>query len=208
MLASMLRVAALVLALLGIAAGGAMAQNQPQPSSPQRVPAPDRHDATGLNFPPQIADATKFGSTDFGKTAGKPELGHGWNYRVGDQLIATVYVYDLAMRSIPDGPSSPVVQQQFETSLQEIYQLAKYNRYEDIRTAKEPTDCTIGRLVFRCITLAAIRSADRKHVYSALMLTGYRNNFVKLRLDWLEGSATSQSKVDQFTETLVGAMTR
>lgn len=66
MLASMLRVTALVLALLGIATGGAMAQNQPQPSPPQRVPAPDRHDATGLNFPPQIAGATKFGSTDFG----------------------------------------------------------------------------------------------------------------------------------------------
>ena len=208
MLASMLRVTALVLALLGIAAGGAIAQNQPQPSPPQRVPAPDRHDATGLNFPPQIADASKFGSTDFGRTAGKPELGYGWNYRVVDQLIATVYVYDLAMKSIPDGPSSPVVRQQFETSLQEIYQLAKYNRYEDIKTEEEPTDCAIGRLVFRCMTLAAIRSADRKHVYSALMLTGYRSNFVKLRLDWLEGSATSQSAVDSFTQALVSAMTR
>lgn len=208
MLASMLRVTALVLALLGLVASGAIAQNQPQPSPPQRVPAPDRHAATGLNFPPQIAGATKFGSTDFGKTAGKPELGYGWNYRIGDQLIATVYVYDLSNRSIPDGPSSPAVQQQFQTSLQEIYQLAKYNRYEDIKTAKESTDCAVGGLIFRCITLSAIRSIDKKPVYSALMLTGYRNNFLKLRLDWLEGSATSQSMVDDFTQTLVGAMTR
>lgn len=205
MLASMLRVTTLVLALLGMTGAGAIAQSPPPP---QRVPAPDRHASTGLNFPAQISGATKYGSTDFGKTAGKPELGYGWNYRIADQLIATVYVYDLSIRSIPDGPSSPVVQQQFQTSLQEIHQLAKYNRYEDIRTARGPTECAIGSLVFRCITLSAIRSADRKPVYSALMLTGYRNNFLKLRLDWLEGSATSQSMVDTFTQTLLGAMTR
>lgn len=208
MLASMLRVMVFALALLGLAVGSAGAQNQPQPSPPQRVPAPDRHAATGLHFPPQIAGATQYGSTDFGKTARKPELGYGWNYRIGDQLIATVYVYDLSIRSIPDGPSSPVVQQQFQASLQEISQLAKYNRYEDLKTAKGPTDCTIGSLVFRCITLSAVRSVDKKPVYSAPMLTGYRNNFLKLRLDWLEGSATSQSMVDSFTQTLVGAMTR
>ncbi len=208
MLASMLRVAALILALLGLALGGAVAQGQPQQAPPQRVPAPERHSATGLNFPSQIAGAVKYGSTDYGKTTGKPELGFGWNYRIGDKLIATVYVYDLSIRSIPDGPSSAVVQQQFQTSLQEIYQIAKYNRYEDIKTAKGPTDCTIGSFVFRCITLSAIRSIDKKPIYSALMLTGYRNNFLKLRLDWLEGSATSQSMVDQFTQTLVGAMMR
>lgn len=208
MVASVLRVAALVLFLLGVAVDVALAQGQPQPSPQQRVPAPDRHPATGLTFPPQIAGASKYGSTDYGKTAGKPELGYGWNYRIGDQLIATVYVYDLSIRSIPDGPSSPVVQQQFQTSLQEIYQLAKYNRYEDIKTAKGPTDCTFGSIVFRCITLSALRSVDKKPIYSALMLTGYRNNFLKLRLDWLEGSATSQSMVDSFTQTLVGAMTR
>ncbi len=208
MLASMLRVMALVLAMLALAVGSVSAQGQPQPTPPQRVPAPDRHAATGLSFPPQIAGATKYNSTDYGKTAGKPELGYGWNYRIGDQLIATVYVYDLSIRSIPDGPSSPVVQQQFLTSLQEIYQLAKYNRYEDLKTAKEPSDCVIGGLIFRCITLSAIRSIDKKPIYSALMLTGYRNNFLKLRLDWLEGSNTSQSMVDRFMQTLVGAMTR
>lgn len=208
MVARTLRVSMLVLALLGMAVDVTLAQSQPQPSPQQRVPAPDRHAATGLTFPPQIAGATKYGSTDYGKTAGKPELGYGWNYRIGDQLIATVYVYDLSIRSIPDGPSSPVVQQQFQTSLQEIYQLAKYNRYEDIKTAKGPTDCTFGSIVFRCITLSALRSVDKKPIYSALMLTGYRNNFLKLRLDWLEGSATSQSMVDSFTQTLVGAMTR
>lgn len=208
MLATMLRVTVLGFALIGLALGGAVAQGQSQQAPSQRVPAPDRHPATGLNFPPQIAGAIKYGSTDYGETAGKPELGYGWNYRVGDQLIATVYVYDLSIRSIPDGPSSPVVQQQFQTSLQEIYQLAKYNRYEDIKTAKGPTDCKVSGLVFQCITLSAIRSADKKPIYSALMLTGYRNNFLKLRLDWLEGSAASQSMVDQFTQTLVGAMTR
>lgn len=208
MVASVLRVAALVLFVLGMAVDVTLAQGQPQPSPQQRVPAPDRHPATGLMFPPQIAGATKYGSTDYGKTAGKPELGYGWNYRIGDQLIATVYVYDLSIRSIPDGPSSPVVQQQFQTSLQEIYQLAKYNRYEDIKTAKGPTDCTFGSIVFRCITLSALRSIDKKPIYSALMLTGYRNNFLKLRLDWLEGSATSQSMVDGFTKALVGTMTR
>ncbi len=59
MVASVLRVAALVLFLLGMAIDVTLAQGQPQPSPQQRVPAPDRHPATGLTFPPQIAGATQ-----------------------------------------------------------------------------------------------------------------------------------------------------
>ena len=40
------------------------------------------------------------------------------------------------------------------------------------------------------------------------MVTGCRNHFVKVRLDWLEGSELSQAAVDRFVQTLVGTILR
>ena len=86
--------------------------------------------------------------------------------------------------------------------------MAKNNRYEDLKTVKGPADCTYGTVSFRCITLSATTMTDRKRVYTALMVTGYRNYFLKLRLDWLEGSTVSETTVDRFIQTLVGAIVR
>lgn len=203
---SMLRVALTALLLLGAAAGpgGAQAPQQEQ----QRVPAPDRHPATGLSFPAQIANAQKLHSMDYGKSVNRPDLGYGWTYKAGQQLLATVYVYTMGVQNIPDGPSSAPVRAQFDRSLADIHEAAKYNRYEGLRTASGPTDCAVGGVVFRCVTLAGIQSSTRQPIFTALMLTGYRKHFLKLRLDWVEGSATSQAMVDRFVQTLVGAMLR
>lgn len=204
MIANMLRVALTALVLLGAAAGPAGAQAPQQ----QRVPAPDRHPATGLTFPAQIADAQRLHSMDYGKSVNRPDLGYGWTYAAGKQLLATVYVYTLGVQNIPDGPSSVPVRTQFDRSLADIHEAAKHNRYEGLKTVSGPIDCPVGGIVFRCITLSGIQSSTRQPVYTALMLTGYRKHFLKLRLDWTEGSATSQASVERFVQTLVGAILR
>ena len=204
MVARILRVSMLVLALLG----AAIASSQAQIPDQLRVPAPDRHPGTGLTFPPQISFARKAYSIDYGKAMNRPELGYAWSYQTPNLLSATVYLYTMNVQTIPDGPASAPVVAQFQRSLQDIYDGAKLaGRYEQFKTAKAPADCPIGGIVFRCVTLSGINK-DKQQVYTALMLTGYRGNFLKLRLDWLENSETSQAVVDRFVQTLVGAILR
>lgn len=173
-----------------------------------RIPAPDRHPATGLVFPPQIATAQKSYSIDYGKAMQRPELGYAWNYQTPQLLSATVYVYTMGVQTITDGPSGPPVVAQFQRSLQDIYDGARIGgRYEQLKTVKGPTDCPFGSIVFRCVTLSGINS-EKQRVYTGLMVTGYRGNFIKLRLDWRENSELSQAVVDRFVQTLVGAIMR
>jgi hypothetical protein len=175
---------------------------------PQRVPAPDTHAATGLSLPPRIATAEKYASTDYGRTFGRPELGYSWNYRTPGLLTATIYVYNLGNLAIPSGIANPLVQGQFQQALTDIEVAAKHNRYEELKPVQGPTDCAFGIVIFRCIALSALRAADKRPLYTALMITGYRNHYLKLRLDWLEGSVASQQEVDRFVQTLVGAIVR
>jgi hypothetical protein len=172
------------------------------------VPAPDRDGATGLVLPPRIATAVKVRSTDYGKSMGRPELGYSWHYQTPGLLSASVYVYTMAVRSIPDGPSSSLVLANFQQALGEIETAAKYKRYEQLKTIRGPADCPAGSVIFRCITLSAIQGSNRMPIYTALMVTGYRNHFLKLRLDWVEGSVASQAEVDRFVQTLAGAILR
>lgn len=181
---------------------------QSQSPQQQRIPAPDRHPATGLVFPPQISTAQKNFSLDYGKSMQRPELGYAWNYQMPQLLSATVYVYTMDVQGITDGPAGAPVVAQFQNSLQEIYEGARIaGRYEQLKTVTGPTTCPFGSVVFRCITLSGINSS-KQHVFTALMVTGYRGNFLKLRLDWRENSELSQAAVDRFVQTLVGAMMR
>ena len=175
---------------------------------PPRVPAPDTHAPTGLTFPPMIANAKKVASTDYGKSGGRPDLGYSWNYGTPGLLSATVYVYNFGVPAISSAAGNPVVRAQFEQAYSDIQQMAKYNRYQDLKIVKGPEDCPVGAMVFRCITLSATTMTDKKRVFTALMLGGYRGYFLKLRLDWLENSATSEAVVGRFVQTLVGAIVR
>jgi hypothetical protein len=176
--------------------------------SPQRVPAPDRHPATGLVFPPQIADAQKYNLTDYGRSMKRPGLGYFWNYRAGDLLVATLYVYNLGVPTIPPGAASWAVQRQFELATADIEVLARNGRYQQLKTAKGPGECTYNAIVFRCMTLSAIQSANQRHVYTALMLTGYRNYYLKVRLDWQEGSTASNATLERFLSAMARDIVR
>jgi hypothetical protein len=174
----------------------------------QRVPAPDKHPATGLVFPPQIADAQKYNSTDYCRSMNRPDLGYSWNYRAGDLLVATLYVYNLGVPTIPPGANSWAVQRQFELATADIEVLARNGRYQQLKTAKGPGECTYNAIVFRCMTLSAIPCANQRRVYTALMLTGYRNYYLKVRLDWQEGSTASNATLEHFLSAMARDIVR
>lgn len=199
--------ATLLSATLVEAQGQPQRQPQGQPQSQQQyVPAPDRHPATGLVFPAQVANVPKVRSVDYGKTFHKPGVGYSWGYQSGREFLATVYLYNLDIRGIPDGAASQQVVSQFQQALQDIRQAAAARKYDQLKVIRGPADCTAGSLTFRCITMSAMR--DGRPLHTGLMLTAYRGYFLKLRLDWFDGAKFTQATVDRFVQTLIATIVR
>lgn len=190
-------------ALLAFAVGSAVAQN-----APPRIPAPEREPATGLTFPAEFANARLATSVDYGKTMNRPDLGYAWNYQTNQQLFVTLYVYPPASGFIPDGPMDDAVLTQFQRALADIYEGAKLGRYEQLKPVDGPGQCTIGGLAFLCTTLSAVQPNTKKPLHTALMVTGYRDRFLKLRLDWIDTPANDRAAVDGFLQSLIDTIRR
>jgi hypothetical protein len=168
----------------------------------KNVPAPDTHAATGLTFPPVIADAIIVKSIDYG-ASGRPDLGYSWSYNAPGRLAATIYLYTLSRPSIASGAASPEVVAEVDNAVRDIYRAAEAtkDRYADLQTVAAPENCTLGALTFRCATLSAVNVKAQYHLFTAVMVTGYRNHFLKLRIDWKQ-DATGQSAKDAFLQAL------
>lgn len=190
-------------ALLAFAVGSALAQN-----TPPRIPAPDREPVTGLTFPAEIANAQLASSVDYGKTMSRPELGYAWHYQMNQRLFVTLFVYPSATGSIPDGPMDDAVLAQFQRALADIYESAKAGRYEQLKPVDGPGQCTIGGLTFLCATLSAVQPNTKKPLHTALMVTGYRDRFLKLRFNWFDTPANSRTAVDEFMQALISGIRR
>ena len=71
-----------------------------------------------------------------------------------------------------------------------------------------PEGCAYGAVVFRCASLAAISSDGTQPIYTRLLLTGYRNYFLKLRVDWRQNSPDDTTEVERMLQTFVGTVLR
>lgn len=192
--------AAVCCVLLAFAVGSAIAQN-----APPRVPAPDREPVTGLTFPAEIANARLVHSTDYGKTMNRPDLGYFWHYQMNQRIFVTLFVYPPSTGSIPDGPMDDAVLAQFQRALAGIYE---NSNYEQLKPVDGPGQCTIGGLTFLCTTLSAVQPNTKKPLHTALMVTGYRDRFLKLRFNWFDTPANSPTAVDGFMQALITGIRR
>jgi len=190
---------------LGIAAAGmAVFLALAAVAQPARVPAPERNAETGLAFPDMIGPARKVGSTDYGQSNGAPELGYAWNYETR-AITTTFYIYNFGIAQIPPGARGSVVLTQFQQAIADIEIGAKSGRYEELAPSQGPGDCTVGALVFRCITFTAILPRDKRPVYTRLFVTGYRNYVLKIRQDWPQNAPAATREVDAVVQALAGS---
>ena len=190
--------AAACLAILTLAVG-----SDPARAQPANVSAPNREPATGLTFPPEIAGASLTHSTDYAKTMNRPDLGYGWSYQIAQTAVVTIYVYPAKSGRVPDGATDDLVLAQFQQALADIYEGAKRGRYDDLKPIAAPANCTIARLTFLCIDLSAIRPQTKQPVRTSLMVTGYRGQFLKVRLDWVGAPDSSQAAANRFLQTVI-----
>ena len=173
-------------------------------AQPARVPAPERNAETGLAFPGTIGPARKVGSTDYGQSNGAPELGWAWNYET-QAITTTFYIYNFGIAEIQSGARGSVVLTQFHQAVADIEIGAKAGRYEQLKPSQGPGDCTVGAMVFRCITFTAVLPSDKRPVFTRLFVTGYRNYILKIRQDWPQNAPTAAREVEAVVQAFASS---
>lgn len=173
-------------------------------AQPARVPAPERNAETGLAFPDTIGPARKVGSVDYGQSNGAPELGYAWNYET-PAITTTFYIYNFGIAEIPSGARGSVVLTQFQQAIADIEIGARAGRYEQLKPSQGPGDCTVGMMVFRCITFTAVLPGDMRPVFTRLFVTGYRNYVLKIRQDWPQNAPAAAREVEAVIQTFASS---
>jgi hypothetical protein len=183
---SRILVAATLAFALG-SAGAAWAQTQ------STTPTTDA--GTKLNFPASLGGASFERVVNYAAPpANRPDLGSSYFYTTSNRLLITVQVFD-GGRRVPSGSASPVVIGEFTNELDSVGQQIQGSGYTNFQRPSVPSSCTYGAMTFRCITYSALTQANIR-VYSKLLLTGYQNHFIKIRVDWGQSPQSQQTSAD------------
>jgi hypothetical protein len=186
----MSRLLAAVFALC-LAASAALAQ----------APAPSVHPGTKLTL------GQSAGPAQFDRSQSYPlgrETAYSYHYTVGQMLI-TVYVYNTGKR-VQAGSDNPAVQGHFTEELQGLDRFLKSSGYTSVNRPTVASVCTYGSISFRCLTYSAAGQSGR--LFSKLLLTGYRDHFVKIRIDWAQAGGQTVADADQALQGFIPALMR
>ena len=168
---------------------------------------PTTHAGTRLNFPASLGGATFERSVNYAAPpANNPGQGMSYTYSTPKRLTISVQVYDLGRR-VPAGSDNPTVTGQFNAELSAAEQQFKYAGYTAFQKPSVPSSCTYGAVTFRCVTYSGVTQANSR-VYSKLLLTGFRDHFIKIRIDWAQSHQQSAADADAALQAFVPALMR
>jgi hypothetical protein len=147
------------------------------------------HDETGIVFPARLGGMVCRGMDRYGQQ----ELGISVRYEGAHLLKTDVYLYNMGLKAIPNGPDSDVVRNHFEGVTQDLFAAQRQGLYSSVVEIGSGTTL-IGspreglRALYKCFEYhqnpsPGIVSTERRRSY--LVLTGYRNHFLKIRLTFL-----------------------
>jgi hypothetical protein len=160
-------------------------------------PAPTIHPGTKLSFPPTVGGAT-FEQSSQASADGPASYAYTAN-----KMQIYVYVFDDGRR-VPPGSESPAVMTQFTNEVNQAEQQIKAAGYTRYQRPAVPSSCAYGTLTFRCIVYSARASEGRRA--SKLLLTGYRGYFLKIRIDWSQGSGQTEVEADKALQSFISAL--
>ena len=192
---------ALVAAMLFAGAGALPAAAQTQSSTPTT------NAGTKLNFPASLGGATFERSINYAAPPGNnPGQGIAYYYSTPKKLTISVQVFDLGRR-VPSGSDNPTVVGQFDAEVGSAEQQFKYAGYTSFQKPSVPSTCTYGTITFRCITYSGLNQVNAR-VYSKLLLTGFREHFIKIRVDWSQSHQQTAADADASLQSFVPALMR
>jgi hypothetical protein len=138
--------------------------------------------------------------------ANNPGQGVGYFYSTPKRLIINVQVYDLGRR-VPAGSDNPTVIAQFNAEVASAEQQFKFGGYTQFQKPSVPSTCTYGAVSFRCVTYSGVTQANSR-VFSRVLLTGFRDHFVKIRIDWAQSHQQTAADADAALQAFVPALMR
>ena len=192
---------ALIAALLLAGASPVAASAQTQST------APATNAGTRLNFASSLGGATFERSVNYAAPPGNnPGQGMAYYYSTPKRLTIMVQVFDLGRR-VTAGSDNPTVTGQFNAEVASAEQQFKYAGYTAFQKPSVPSSCTYGAVTFRCISYSGITQANSR-IYSKLLLTGFRDHFVKIRIDWAQSHQQSAADADAALQAFVPALMR
>jgi hypothetical protein len=179
-----------------VAAALALAIGSAGPSWAQtQSTTPAVHPGTKLNFAATVGGATFERSVYYGAPPGnRPDLGTSYFYSTPKKMVITVQVFDGGRRA-PAGSDNPTVIGEFSNELSSVEQEIKGSGYTNFQRPAVPSSCTYGAITFRCITYSAVTQGNAR-VYQKLLLTGYQQHFIKIRIDWGQSPNLQQTSAD------------
>jgi hypothetical protein len=137
--------------------------------------------ATGILFPGNLGKWTRVGDRTFG-----PGLGVSITYKFEEGAIATIYVYNANLKTIPTGAGSKVVKEHFEQIKSEVSETQK--RRQGSAMLKSENEVGLGSVSDSPRALRAvfaITEKDGNELISHVYLTGYKDQFFKIRATYL-----------------------
>ena len=153
----------------------------------------------GLAFPDQIAGFSRGQSNNLERR--HPGLGQATAYR-NERWTATVYIYDLQRRDIPDDPLARPVAEQMRRARDDVQSLAASGHYQSATTKGNYRLPAQGRPRFQCGDIVIAR--DGATFDSLICVTSWRGKFVKFRLTGPQRNGTAEARrfVEAWTKIL------
>ncbi|HSI02369.1 MAG TPA: hypothetical protein VLA02_17340 [Reyranella sp.] len=164
-------------------------------AAPAWAQAPTVEPNTKLAFPATLGGATL-------SRSGSEGGGSSYQYVAPNNMLLTVDVYSTRQR-VPNGSSHPTIINQFNDELAVLGQQAGGG----LEKPAVSSACTYGPYTFRCIAFNAAGGTSGR-VYGKLLLIGYRENFVKILIQWTQKSGQTAVDADKVLNAFVPALMR
>ena len=178
-------------------AGAAAAQTQST--------APGAHAGTKLTFPASVGGAQLERSVNYAAPpSNRPDQGITYFYSTPKKMVIAVHVYD-GGRRIPPGSNNPTVVDEFMGELSSSELQVRHGGYTHFERPSVPSTCTYGSVSFRCITYSAVNQSNSR-LYTKMMLTGFRDHFISIRIDWSQARQQTASDADAALQAFVPAL--
>ena len=166
---------------------------------------PGTHAGTKLAFPATLGGAQFERVVNYaGPPTNRPDQGVTYFYSTPKKMVIAVHIYD-GGRRVPPGSGNPLVVDEFMGEISSSEQQVRFGGYKDFERPSVPSTCTYGSVSFRCITYSAVNQANTR-LFTKMMMTGFRDNFISIRIDWSQARQQTASDADAALQAFVPAL--
>ena len=157
--------------------------------------------STGIVFPPELAGFKMGKVTDFEKDQKGLGVSIGYRHQTVSTIWADIYIYNLSINNIVGGHDSKETHSCYDEAESQIYGAQKKGIYKKVKkVSKEVIPFSESENNKKIIKGVYTFKANGKKLISNLLVTGYKNNFFKIRFSYPQ---EYQSEGEEALKTLI-----